>query len=104
MWSGLLTGAVILFAIGWAVFQFSLLLTNKVLFICTSLLLAIMSIIFAGQGVTSLQKAGVVSASKIDFITVPILGIAPTHQTILAQLLVIGILILGYLASTRRRN
>lgn len=104
MWSGLLTGAILLFVIGWAVFQFSLLLTNKMLFICTSLLLAIMSIIFTGQGVTSLQKAGVVSASKIDFIAVPILGIAPTNQTILAQLLAIGILILGYLASTRRRN
>ncbi len=104
MWSGLLTGAVILFVIGWAVFRFGLLLTNKLLFISTSILLAIMSIIFTGQGVISLQKAGIVSASKIDFVTVPILGIAPTNQTILAQLLVIGILISGYLASTRRRN
>ena len=62
-----------------------------------------MSIIFAGQGVTSLQKAGVVSANNIDFVSIPMLGIEPTHQTLLAQLIVMGILALGYLIATREK-
>jgi high-affinity iron transporter len=103
MWSGLLTAAVILLGIGWGIFQFGLSLPNKTLFISTSILLAIMSIIFAGQGITSLQKAGVISANKFDFISMPMLGIEPTHQTLLAQLAVIGILVLGYLVTARRK-
>lgn len=102
MWSGLLTALAILLAIGWGIFQLGLLLSNKILFTSTSILLAAMSIIFAGQGIISLQNADIVSASRIDFISVPMLGIAPTNQSLFAQLLVMGILIVGYLITVRR--
>lgn len=104
IWSGILTAALGLLVIGWGVFQLGLALTSKALFTSTAILLAILAIIFAGQGVTSLQNAGITSISTIDFVALPMLGITPTTQTLLTQLTVIGVLAFGYLISIKRRR
>lgn len=103
IWSGMLTAALVLFVIGWGIFRFGLSLSSKALFTSTSILLAALSIVFAGQGMTSLQKADIITANKIDFTSIPMLGITPTTQTLWAQLIVIGILALG-IAVGRRKN
>jgi high-affinity iron transporter len=79
-------------------------LSAKSLFTSTSILLAILSVIFTGQGIFSLQKADIIIASKVDFVSLPMLGIIPTTQTLAAQLVVMGILILGYQISRLQRN
>lgn len=104
IWNGMLTAALGLLMLGWVVFQLGLSLSSKALFTSTAALLAILAIIFAGQGVASLQKAGIASMDKFDFVTLPMLGITPTTQTLLTQLAVIGILMSGYLISMRRRH
>jgi high-affinity iron transporter len=104
LWSGIVTAILVLVSVGWGVFHLGLMLSAKSLFTSTSILLAILSVIFTGQGIFSLQKADIIIASKVDFVSLPMLGIIPTTQTLAAQLVVMGILILGYQISRLQRN
>jgi len=94
--SGMFTAILLLMGIGWGIFRFGIRLPLGAFFSATSILLAAMAVIFAGQGVASLQEAGIVATNSIDFISLPMLGVLPTTQTLMAQLAVIGILILCY--------
>lgn len=52
----------------------------------TSILLYAMAIVFVGQGVASLQEASVVPATFVNYApTIPMLGLFPTVQSLLAQ-------------------
>ena len=105
LWGGMLSAALMLFAIGWWLYRFGIKLPLGPFFSGTSLLLAILAVVFAGQGVAALQEAGVVAASAVNFISLPMLGVFPTSQTLLVQALVIGILLLCFhLPSRRQRN
>jgi high-affinity iron transporter len=104
LWSGILTAALTLLAVGWGLFRFGIRLPLNSFFSGTSILLAILAVIFAGQGVASLQEAGIVTASPVNFISLPMLGVLPTTQTLMTQLAVIGILILCYRIPLRRKR
>ena len=105
LWGGMLTAVLMLLAIGWGLFRFGLRLPLGPFFSGTSILLAILAVIFAGQGVAALQKAGIVDASAINFISVPMLGVFPTAQTLIAQVSVIVILLLCFhIPSPRKQN
>jgi high-affinity iron transporter len=55
-------------------------------FSLTSILLYALAVVFIGQGLASLQEAGVVGATFVEHVpTVPTLGLFPTAQTLLAQ-------------------
>ncbi len=96
LWSGMLTAGLTLLVIGWGLFRFGIRLPLNAFFSATSILLAIMAVIFAGQGVASLQDAGIVEISPVNFVSLPMLGVLPTTETLLTQLAVIGILFLCY--------
>jgi high-affinity iron transporter len=51
----------------------------------TGVLLTVMAVSFAGQGVAELQAAGWVPATPLRMPSVPVLGVFPTWQTVLAQ-------------------
>jgi high-affinity iron transporter len=104
LWGGMLTGALTLFAVGWGLFRFGIRLPLGPFFSATSILLAIMAVIFAGQGVASLQEAGIVEISPVNFISLPMLGVLPTTETLMAQVAVIGILILCYRIPLRNQQ
>jgi high-affinity iron transporter len=104
LWSGILTAGLTLLAIGWGLFRFGIRLPLRAFFSATSILLAIMAVIFAGQGVASLQEAGIVEASPVNFVSLPMLGVLPTSETLMTQVAVIGILILYYLIPIRQRG
>ena len=58
----------------------------RLFFGVTSILLYAMAIVFAGQGVASLQEASVVPATFVNHApTIPMLGLFPTVQSLLAQ-------------------
>src|SRR5262249_34462221 len=68
-------------------------------FAATSVLLYAMAVIFAGQGIASFQEAGVVGATFVRGVpSVPMLGLYPTVQTLMAQFF---LLILALAAATR---
>ncbi|MBI3480653.1 MAG: FTR1 family protein [Nitrosomonadales bacterium] len=97
LWSGALAAGMILLVGCWVALRICIRLQPRVFFGGTSILFAAMAVIFSGQGVASLQEAGIVSAHPVHFISLPVLGILPTTQTLMAQLLAIGILILCFL-------
>jgi len=104
LWGGMMTGGLTLFAVGWGFFRFGIRLPLGPFFSATSILLAIMAVIFAGQGVASLQEAGIVEISPVNFISLPMLGVLPTTETLMTQVAVIGILILCYRIPIRRQT
>ncbi|MGC2047788.1 MAG: cytochrome c/FTR1 family iron permease [Gallionella sp.] len=104
LWGGMLTAGLTLLAVGWGFFRFGIRLPLSAFFSATSVLLAIMAVIFAGQGVASLQEAGIVEVSPVNFISLPMLGVLPTTETLLTQVAVIGILILCYRIPIRHRS
>jgi high-affinity iron transporter len=104
LWSGILTAGLTLLAIGWGLFRFGIRLPLGAFFSATSILLAIMAVIFAGQGVASLQEAGIIETSPFNFVSLPMLGVFPTTETLLTQVAVIGILILCYRIPIRHQG
>ena len=78
--------AVALLALaGWGVFRYGLRLPVDRFFSATAILLAVLAVIFLGQGVAALQEAGAVGVRSIGFVRVPELGLFPTAQTLAAQ-------------------
>jgi high-affinity iron transporter len=104
LWGGMMTAGLTLFAVGWGLFRFGIRLPLSAFFSATSVLLAIMAVIFAGQGVASLQEAGIVEVSPVNFISLPMLGVLPTTETLMTQVAVIGILILCYRIPIRHQS
>lgn len=82
---GLLAAAAALVAVGWLVFRCSVRLPIGPFFAVTSVLLASLAVVFAGQGVAALQEAGVVSITPVASFAAPVLGVFPTAQTLAAQ-------------------
>jgi len=55
-------------------------------FTATSVLLYVLAVIFAGQGVASFQESGVIGATFVSHVpALPMLGLYPTIQTLIAQ-------------------
>jgi high-affinity iron transporter len=65
-------------------------------------LLVLMAVVFVGHGVAALQEAGVVEATRVHFITLPLLGIRPTAQGLAAQALMLAAIAAGVLAGRRQ--
>jgi high-affinity iron transporter len=100
--AGVLTAAFVLAVVGWAIFKYSLRLPLGPFFSTMTALLVLLAVVFAGQGIAALQEAGAVSVHAVPFFTVSMLGIHPTAETLLAQLAVLAMVLLGYWASGGR--
>jgi high-affinity iron transporter len=98
---GMLAGAATLALIAWLIFRYGVRLPIGVFFGVSSAFLAVLAMVFAGQGIGALQEAGAVNATLIDFPRIPSLGIFPTVQSLLAQLAVFAAIV-AVLAWSRR--
>lgn len=98
VWYGLGVGGIIL-AIIFIVIRFGAIrLPLKPFFICTSVLMYIMAIAFAGGGVKELQEADIIQVTPVDFISsVEILGIYPTVETLIPQVVMVMLVIVSVL-------
>lgn len=96
VWYGLGVGCVIL-AFIFIVIRFGAIrLPLKPFFICTSVLMYIMAIAFAGGGVKELQEADIIPVTPVDFISsVEILGIYPTVETLIPQVVMVMLVIVS---------
>ncbi|HET7039295.1 MAG TPA: FTR1 family protein, partial [Gemmatimonadales bacterium] len=88
--AGLVAGSALLALLYLAIQRWGLRLPLKPFFAVTGLLLTVMAVSFAGQGVAELQAAGWVPATPVALPAIPALGVFPTLQTLLAQLLLAG--------------
>lgn len=89
--AGLAAAAMLLVALGWAIVRASVKLPIGRFFSVSGVLLLILAVVFTGQGIAALQEAGRIGADAVGFVTLPLLGVYPTAQTLSAQVAVITI-------------
>ena len=99
--AGIAAAAALLAALAWAILKYSARLPIGPFFTVTSGLLVLMAVVFVGNGVAALQEAGVLPSTPAAFVSVPILGIHPNAQGLLAQAAVIVLIALAVLATRR---
>jgi high-affinity iron transporter len=86
--AGVAVAAVALAILTWAILRWSARLPLGPFFAVSALLLALLAIVFTGQGVAALQEASWIGAHPFGSIRAPMLGIFPTLQSLGAQLAV----------------
>jgi high-affinity iron transporter len=101
--AGMSVAVLALALIGGAIFRYGLRLPIARFFTLTAIALAVLAVIFVGQGVAALQEAGAVGVQLVSFIRLPALGIFPTAQTLAAQLAVSLLLLAGFFWVGRNR-
>jgi high-affinity iron transporter len=89
---GIATAALLLVLIGGMILRYSVRLPIGPFFTVASSLLAVMAVIFVGNGMAALQEAGVLDVTTVRFISLPVLGIYPTVQSLVPQILMIALI------------
>jgi high-affinity iron transporter len=93
---GFLAGTAVVAAIVYAIFKLGLRIPLRLFFGASSALLYLLAFVFAGEGIKDLQAVGVISETPLlRAPELPILGVYPTLETLLAQ----GILVLLLIAA-----
>jgi high-affinity iron transporter len=104
IWLGLGIGVIILVLIYIVIRVLSIRIPLKPFFLGTSVLLFVMSITFAGNGVKELQEGNVVSVTPVAGVpSVDILGIYPTLETLIPQLALLAAAVAIFVIQLRRR-
>jgi len=104
---GFLVGLSIILAVAYAILHLGQRLPLKPFFTVTGVLLLLLAFSFTGSGIRELQEAGVVSVTLLPIVPehlllMEILGIFPTVETTLAQLLFVVALVMTFALSFRR--
>jgi high-affinity iron transporter len=102
---GLATGVVGLVVLAWLIIRFSVRLPLGLFFGVSGALLAVMAVVFAGQGIAALQAAGRLPVDPVSFPSIPVLGIYPNLQGLVLQLVLVAFILSGFAylrAQTRR--
>lgn len=106
VWYGLGVGMIVL-AFVFVIIRFGTVkLPLKPFFIGTSALMYLMAIAFAGGGVKELQEADIIKVTPVDFVhSVEILGIYPTRETLVPQFVMVVVVVISIIKSTKyKRN
>jgi len=96
---GLLAAVVALVVLSWLILRGSVRLPIGLFFGATSLLLALLAVIFVGKGVAALQEAGTLPIDPINVPAVPALGLYPNLLGVALQVALI-LFIAGLFAYT----
>jgi high-affinity iron transporter len=103
VWLGLGIGLIVLVVVYILIRFLSIRLPLKPFFLGTSILLFIMSITFIGNGVKELQEGNVVGVTPVTGIgSVDILGIYPTLETLIPQIVLLAITVATFVIQIRR--
>ena len=93
--------AAVLGAIAWLVTLGGLRLPLGLFFGATSGLLALLAVIYAGQGVAALQAAGLLPLSPVGAPSLPVLGLYPNVQGLLLQAALLVLIAAGFVYTHR---
>jgi high-affinity iron transporter len=93
---GVAVAVVLLAILAWAILRASVKLPIGLFFSISGIVLLILAVVFTGQGFAALQEAGKIGAQNVNFISIPMLGIYPTLQSLGAQALVLLACVLGF--------
>lgn len=101
--AGALSACAALAVIAWAMLRYSRRLPIGKFFTYSSWLMAVLTVVLAGKGISALQEAGIVNIAPLRSVPrISLVGLFPTVQTVAAQILMIAALAIG-LAFNRRR-
>jgi high-affinity iron transporter len=98
---GLATGMVMLSFIAAVLLRTSARLPIAQFFAASSLLVAVLAVVLAGKGIAGLQEAGLLHTSPISIPRVDLLGLYPSWQTLLAQMVVLVAVVVAYIVNVR---
>ncbi|HKO87205.1 MAG TPA: cytochrome c/FTR1 family iron permease [Burkholderiales bacterium] len=93
---GFVAAAVALFLISWAIFRYGVRLPLGVFFGVSSVLMAVLAVVFVGKGIAALQEAGRIAIDVVDFPRIGALGVYPTIQSLAAQAALVLVIALGF--------
>jgi high-affinity iron transporter len=96
---GLCAAVVVLVVLSWLILRGSIRLPIGLFFGATSVLLALLAVIFVGKGVAALQEAGTISVDPVNVPAIPVLGVYPNLLGLALQVALI-LLIGGVFAYT----
>ena len=82
-------GLALLVMLSLLIYKAGIKLPIKQFFQVNAVLLFLLAVVFAGQGIAALQEAGIVSTSLLNFPRIEALGVYPTAQSLGLQLLVL---------------
>ncbi len=99
---GFAVAVVGLALLAWLILKLGLRLPTGWFFGLGSALMAVLAVVLAGKGIAALQHAGKLPAGPLDLPAIPSLGVYPTWQGVITQL-VLALLIVGAAAYSRRR-
>lgn len=99
---GIAAAAVLLALLGGAILRYSVRLPIGPFFAATSILLALLAVVFVGNGVAALQEAGVLDATAWGSVSLPLLGIHPTAQGLGLQAATLALVAFALWGSSRK--
>ena len=86
---GFAIAAVLLVAIAWVFFRFSVRLPLRPFFLTNAVLLFVLSLVYTGKGILALQESGLLIKNPISFFEIDLLGIYPNMQSLGAQAIIL---------------
>jgi high-affinity iron transporter len=95
---GFVVAVVMLLALAWLIFRFSVHLPLRLFFSANAALLYVLAFVFLGNGIAALQEAGQLPVNPVNFPEIGLLGIHPNLEVLGLQ----GLLILFTLLWTFR--
>ncbi|MEO8386309.1 MAG: FTR1 family protein, partial [Betaproteobacteria bacterium] len=98
---GLAVAGLALAGVTWAMLRYSLRLPLGLFFGASGILLAVLSVILAGNGIAALQETGLVPISPVAFITLSWLGVHPNLQSLGLQLVLVCVIAIVMFRSSR---
>lgn len=101
---GMLSAIVLLVIIAWFMLRTSRRLPLGQFFLVSSVLIAALAFIMTGKGVSALQEAGWINVTLADIPTIDWLGIYPTQQSFVSQLVVLVIIVGGFVMNHLRNQ
>lgn len=99
--TGFVVAAAALVVLAWLIFRFSVRLPLRLFFGVNAVLLYLLAIVFAGNGIAALQEAGKLPVDPVNFPRIDLLGIHPTLQSLTLQAALLGFAILWAIYSYR---
>lgn len=102
MLGGAAVATGLLALIAWLMLRYSARLPITQFFSWSSILIAVLAVILAGKGIAGLQEAGILGVMPLASVPrIEMLGLFPTTQSVLAQVVAIMVLAVGFWSSGR---
>ena len=100
--SGLGVGIALLAILTWVLLKTSARMPIGKFFSISSMLVAVLAVVLAGKGMAGLQEAGWIGASPIMGPRIDLLGVYPSAETVIAQVVVLAIALFGFVMNGYR--